>query len=60
MLKRILLACALLTTLCHAEESGDFKSASTNVMNAEYPRIDSQGRVEVRIKAPEANSVKLN
>jgi enterochelin esterase-like enzyme len=60
MLKRVLLACALLTTLCHAEESGDFKAASTNVMNAEYPRVDSQGRVEVRVKAPEANSVKLN
>jgi len=29
-------------------------------MNAQYPRVDSQGRVEVRIKAPEANSVKLN
>lgn len=60
MLKRILLACALLTTLCHAEESGDFKPASTNVMNAQYPRVDSQGRVEVQIKAPTANSVKLN
>jgi len=60
MLKRILLACALLTTLCHAEESGDFKAASTNVMNAQYPRVDSQGRVEVQIKAPTANSVKLN
>jgi enterochelin esterase family protein len=60
MLKRILLACALLTTVCHAEESGDFKPATTNVMNAQYPRVDSQGRVEVQIKAPAANSVKLN
>src|SRR4051794_38952860 len=60
MLKRILLACALLTSLCHAEEASDSKPASTNVMNAEYPRVDSQGRVEVRVKAPEANSVKLN
>ena len=36
------------------------KPAETNVWGAEYPRIDAAGRVQVRIKAPEANKVKLN
>ncbi len=65
MLRKIVLACALaapalISSVGHAEESADFKPASTNVMNVEYPRVDSQGRVELRIKAPTANSVKLN
>ena len=37
-----------------------FKPAETNVWGAEYPRVDATGRVQVRIKAPEANKVKLN
>src|ERR1035437_3560979 len=38
----------------------DFKPASTNQMGSEYPQVNSQGRVRVRIKAPEAKSVLLN
>lgn len=51
---------ALMAGICHAQESTDFAPASTNVWGAQYPRIDSAGRVQVRIKAPEANQVKLN
>jgi enterochelin esterase family protein len=43
-----------------AQTSDDFQRANTNVWGAEYPRVDSQGRVEVRIKAPEAAKVRLN
>jgi enterochelin esterase family protein len=43
-----------------AQESGDFKPASTNVWGAQYPRVASDGRVEIRIKAPEATKVRLN
>src|SRR5213075_2852081 len=50
----------LLSSLCCAQESGDFRPASTNVWGAEYPRVDSAGRVQVRIKAPDASKVKLN
>jgi enterochelin esterase family protein len=50
----------LLAGLCGAGESGDFKPATTNVWNAQYPRVDSAGRVQVRIKAPDAKQVKLN
>ncbi|MBN2368879.1 MAG: esterase [Vicinamibacteria bacterium] len=51
---------ALVAGLSAAEESGDFEPATTNVWGAEYPRIDKAGRVEVRIKAPDATKVRLN
>jgi enterochelin esterase family protein len=34
--------------------------AETNVWGAEYPRVDSTGRVQIRVKAPDASKVKLN
>jgi enterochelin esterase family protein len=43
-----------------AQDATEFRPAETNVWGAEYPRIDAAGRVQVRIKAPEANKVKLN
>lgn len=46
--------------LCSAQETTDFLPASTNVWNAQYPRVDSKGRVEVRLKAPEATKVRVN
>jgi enterochelin esterase-like enzyme len=39
---------------------GEFRPATTNVWDAQYPRVDDAGRVQVRIKAPEATQVKLN
>ena len=53
----ILLCMAPLT---YAQESSDFRPASTNVWDAQYPRVDSKGRVEVRLKAPDAAKVRLN
>src|SRR5512132_3448455 len=50
----------LAATVCSAQESGDFRPAETNVWGAQYPRVDRTGRVEVRIKAPEATKVRLN
>ena len=47
-------------SLCYPQESGDFHSASTNVWGAEYPRVDNTGRVQIRLKAPDASKVKLN
>ena len=43
-----------------AQDASQFQPAETNVWGAEYPRIDPAGRVQIRIKAPEANKVKLN
>jgi enterochelin esterase family protein len=57
-----MLACALvlIAGTCVAEDAEQFHPAATNVWGAEYPRIDAAGRVQVRVKAPEANKVKLN
>ena len=54
----VLLPC--LAALASAQEPADFRPASTNVWDAQYPRVDSKGRVEVRLKAPEATKVRLN
>ena len=50
----------LMATLCAAQDAAGFKPAETNVWGAEYPRVDDNRRVQVRIKAPDANKVKLN
>ena len=62
-MKAIGLALLLLPSLaavCSAQEVAAFRPASTNVWDAPYPRVDSTGRVEVRLKAPEATKVRLN
>jgi enterochelin esterase-like enzyme len=47
-------------SLGFAQERSDFRPAETNVWGAPYPRVDGTGRVEVRIKAPDATKVRLN
>src|SRR5216117_3273792 len=54
------LCCALYADRCYAQEPGDFHPAETNVWGAEYPRVDSTGRVQIRVKAPDATKVRLN
>jgi len=51
---------ALLTTWCCAQATSEFRPASTNVWGAQYPRVDAAGRVQVRVKAPDATKVRLN
>ncbi len=38
----------------------DFKPSSVNQSGKEYPQVNSEGRVRVRIEAPEANRVQLD
>jgi enterochelin esterase-like enzyme len=54
------LAILMTASLCWAQESGDFIPSSTNVWGAGYPRVDSTGRVQIRVKAPDAVKVRLN
>jgi enterochelin esterase family protein len=54
------LALMCFSALCAADEPGDFHPATSNVWDAQYPRVDSSGRVLVRVKAPDANKVKVN
>ena len=50
----------LAASLCWAQAPDDYKPATTNVLDAKYPRVNSEGRAQFRIKAPEATKVKLN
>ncbi|MGH9888720.1 MAG: alpha/beta hydrolase-fold protein, partial [bacterium] len=59
-MKQAALWLLLLAGVSSAREPGDFKPAETNVWGAEYPRVDSAGRVEIRIKAPDASKVRPN
>lgn len=59
-MKQVGMAMLLFASLCYAQESGNFQPAATNVWGAEYPRIDSAGRAEFRVKAPDATKVRLN
>src|SRR5579863_5747161 len=59
-MKLVGLAMLLVASVCYAQDSGDFKPATTNVLDAQYPRVDSAGRAEFRFKAPDATAVKLN
>ncbi len=55
-------AVAMLLTVgcCVAQYPGGFQPATTNVWGAEYPRVDSNSRVEFRVKAPNATMVRVN
>ena len=59
MLRFIILS-VLTSSLCWSQQSDRFTPASTNVWGAEYPRVNSEGSVQIRLKAPEARQVKLN
>src|SRR5262245_55415830 len=54
------IAITMISSACWAQASEDFRPATTNVWGAEYPRVDGMGRVQIRVKAPEATHVKLN
>jgi enterochelin esterase-like enzyme len=59
-MKQLRLAILLWGSLCCAQASENFQSASTNVWGAEYPKVDSSGRVQLRVKAPDATKVRVN
>jgi enterochelin esterase family protein len=50
----------LVSSVCGAQESAELRPATTNVWGAEYPRVDGAGRVQIRVKAPDATQVRLN
>src|SRR5271165_4976483 len=54
-----ILTILLLASFCCAQ-SDNFQPSATNFWGAEYPRVDSSGRVQIRVKAPDATKVKLN
>ena len=59
-MKQLGMAVILFASLCCAQQSGDFQPSETNVWESEYPRVDDSGRVQIRIKAPEATKIRVN
>jgi hypothetical protein len=55
-----ILLLSLFSIVSRGQESHEFLPAETNVCGAEYPRVDSAGRVQIRVKGPDATRVKLN
>ncbi len=56
----LLFASLCWTRECYPQDAGDFHPATTNVWGAEYPRVDSAGRAQIRVRAPDATKVKVN
>ena len=59
-MKLAVMAALLVGSLCFGQEQGNFKPATSNVLDAQYPRVDSNSRVQIRFKAPEASKVRVN
>lgn len=59
-MKTVLLAAAVLASaVCWAQPADGSRPASTNVMNAEYPKVHPDRSVTFRIRAPEARKVQV-
>jgi hypothetical protein len=61
----ITLTAALICGICHAQTSAgaleeDFKPSPLNQPGQEYPKVNSQGYARFRIKAPEADSIRVS
>ena len=68
-MKNLLITLIILMTLlpswCYSQDSktdmiDDFMPSSVNQPGKEYPQVNSEGRMRVRIEAPEANKVQLD
>ena len=59
-MKMIGILMLLVASYSIAQNPGDFKPASSNVLDAQYPKVDGNSRVQIRFKAPDATKVKLN
>lgn len=46
--------------LCCAQEPGDYQPSTTNVLDAQFPRVDGARHAQFRIKAPDAAKVQIN
>ena len=59
-MKQLGMVIILFASLCFAQQSGNFQPSATNVWESEYPSVDDSGRVQIRIKAPEAIKIRVN
>lgn len=59
-MKVIAFAMLLAASFCLAQDPGEFKPATSNVLDAQYPMVDGNSHVQIRFKAPDATKVKFN
>jgi enterochelin esterase-like enzyme len=59
-MKQLALLLLLFGGVCYAQIPGDSQPSETNVWGSEYPSVDRAGRVQIRVKAPDAAKVKVN
>src|SRR5271163_3916589 len=59
VLRHVLMMSVLAAGICWGQAPDTSQPPVTNVPNAEYPRIDADGRIEFRIKAPDAHKVQV-
>ena len=57
---RCLLLCLTVLAAPTLAQDDEFLPASTNVWGAEFPRVSTDGRVQLRVYAPNADSVRVN
>lgn len=57
---RALLLVVLAAGLCSGQAADAGKPATTNVMNAEYPKVHADLSVTFRVKAPDAKKVQVD
>jgi hypothetical protein len=60
MMRTIAILMLLSGSLCFAQGSSDFKPTSSNVLDAQFPQVDSDSRVQIRLKAPDATKVRVS
>src|SRR5688572_1606164 len=58
-MKRLLLAALFTFTVCRSQVLDDSLPASSNVLNAQYPRVHADGKVSFRVNAPNAQRVQI-
>src|SRR5687767_9362174 len=58
-MNRLLLAALFTFALCRSQTADDSVPASSNVMNSQYPRVHSDGRVSFRVNAPGVQKVQV-
>jgi len=59
-MKRIGIVIIFFASFCYAQQSDNFQLSATNVWGSDYPRVDTAGRVQIRVKAPDAGKVRVN
>jgi enterochelin esterase family protein len=53
-MKLVVIVMALSAALCFGQDQVDFKPAPSDILDAQFPKVDSNSRLQIRLKAPDA------